>query len=82
MQKTLDYLNELDIRFEDYKNEYNLFKIKNSVQLCKLITQAALNRKESRGGHIREDFKNENPDYEHHSIQQKNSDIQFEPVRK
>lgn len=82
MQKTLDYLNELDIRFEDYKNEYNLFKIKNSVQLCKLITQAALNRKESRGGHIREDFKNENPEYEHHSIQQKNSDIQFEPVRK
>jgi L-aspartate oxidase len=81
MQKVLDYLNEIAPQFEDYQNEYNLLKTKNAIQICKLITQAALHRKESRGGHIRDDFKTENPEYEHHSIQQKNMNIQFEPVR-
>ncbi len=82
MEVALDYLNNIEIKYEDYKNEYNLLKIKNFIQVCKLITLAALNREESRGGHIREDFKNENQVFEHHSIQQKNMEIQFEPVRK
>ncbi len=82
MLSALDYFNELDVQFEKTDKEYNLQKIKNSVQICQLITIAALNREESRGGHIREDFRNENPEFEHHSIQQKNKNIQFEPVRK
>ncbi|MCG6189013.1 L-aspartate oxidase [Maribellus maritimus] len=82
MEDALRYFNQLETRFENYNSEYNLLKIKNSVQICKLITMAALNRKESRGGHIREDFKNEKPEFEHHSIQQKDRNIQFEPVRK
>ena len=61
MEVALDYLNKIEIKFKDYKNEYNLLKIKNFIQVCKLITLAALNREESRGGHIREDFENENP---------------------
>ena len=47
-----------------------------------LIARAALEREESRGGHIREDFRNENPDLRVHSIQQKEKNIQFELIRK
>lgn len=80
--KAIDQLTEIETTFSDYKNEYNLFKIKNTATVCKLIATSALVREESRGGHIREDFQNENPDFEMHIIQQKNNVLQFEPVRK
>ena len=82
MKKAVEKLSEIESGFEDFQNEYNLFKIKNTATVCKLIAQAALVRNESRGGHIREDFQQENPDLEIHSIQQKENNIQFEPVRK
>lgn len=82
MQKAVDRFSEIESKFDDYQNEYNLFKIKNTATVCKLIAKAALVRKESRGGHIREDFQQENPDFEKHSLQQKDNNIQFEPVRK
>ena len=82
IKKAVERLSEIENRFSDYKNEYNLFKIKNTAVVCKLIAQAALVREESRGGHIREDFQQENGDFEFHSIQQKNKKIQFDPVRK
>ena len=80
--KAVERLSAIENQFSDYQNEYNLFKIKNTAVVCKLIAQAALVREESRGGHIREDFQKENPNMELHSIQQKNNNIQFEPVRK
>ncbi len=82
MEKTLNRLNEIGSEFSDTKNEYNLLKIKNSVTICKLITQGALARKESRGGHIRDDFQKENIDFRTHSIQQKGKKLHFEPIRK
>lgn len=82
MGKAVERLTAIESKFEDFKNEYNLFKIKNTATVCKLIAQAALIRNESRGGHIREDFQKENRDFEKHSIQQKDNNIQFEPVRK
>jgi len=82
MEKAVKRLSDIETKFEDFQNEYNLFKIKNTATVCKLIAQAALVRNESRGGHIREDFQLENPDFEIHSIQQKDKNIQFEPVRK
>jgi len=82
MEMALARFNEISKEFENSKNEYNLLKIKNTVEICKLITQAALIRQESRGGHIREDFKKENPDFEVHTIQERNKKIQFEPIRK
>jgi len=80
--KAVARLSEIESKFADYQNEYNLFKIKNTATVCKLIAQAALVRKESRGGHIREDFQKEDPDFETHIIQQKDKNIQFEAVRK
>ncbi len=82
MVKAVERLTEIESKFDDFKNEYNLFKIKNTATVCKLIARAALIRNESRGGHIREDFQKENHDFEKHSIQQKDKNIQFEPVRK
>lgn len=68
--------------FTKCTNEYNLCKINNNAEVCLLIAKAALEREESRGGHIREDFREENPDFRVHSIQQKGNNIQFEPIRK
>ena len=82
IKKALKRLEEIGEEYSDDKNEYNLLKIRNSVLICQLIAKAALERKESRGGHIREDFQQENPDFEMHSIQQKGENIQFEKVRK
>ena len=82
MEKALERLNEVEKKFHDTTNEYNKLKIKNAAVICRLITQAALVREESRGGHIREDFQKENPDFKLHIIQQKSKKIQFEPIRK
>jgi L-aspartate oxidase len=67
--------------FAECTNEYNLCKIKNNAEVCLLIARAALEREESRGGHIREDFRIENSVFRVHSIQQKGKNIQFEPIR-
>jgi L-aspartate oxidase len=81
IKKAVDRLSAIEARFHDFQNEYNLFKIKNTAVVCKLIAQAALVREESRGGHIREDFQHEDPRFQLHSIQQKNNRIDFEPVK-
>ncbi len=83
LEQALFRLNKMENNFGDWRrNEYNFQKIKNSVTICKLIAQAALIREESRGGHIRDDFPKEKPEFEVHIVQQKNNNIQFEPVRK
>ncbi|MCY1721279.1 L-aspartate oxidase [Prolixibacteraceae bacterium Z1-6] len=84
-KKSLEYalarFNEILKQFSKEENKYNLIKIKNAVNICKLIATAALIREESRGGHIREDFQKENPDFKTHIIQQKDKKIHFEPIR-
>ena len=62
--------------------DYNLCKVKNNADVCLLIARAALEREESRGSQIREDFRDENADFKYHSVQQKEKNIQFEPIRK
>ena len=62
IKKALKRLKEIGEEYSNHKNEYNLLKIRNTVSICTLIAEAALIRAESRGGHIREDFQNENPD--------------------
>ena len=84
-QQGLEYamqeLERIRDEFASCTNEYNLCKIKNGAEVCLLIARAALLREESRGGHIREDFRSENPDFKVHIIQQKNKNIQFEHLR-
>lgn len=82
LQKALDRFEEIVAQFENAENEYNYIKIRNTANICKIIAQAALIREESRGGHIREDFQKENPDFKIHIIQQKGASIGFEPIRK
>ncbi|PIF05870.1 MAG: L-aspartate oxidase [Draconibacterium sp.] len=82
IEKAISMLTHMEAQFEDYKNEYNLFKIKNTATVCKLIAKAALNRQESRGGHIREDFQSENEAFEKHSFQQKGKKLIYKKVRK
>ncbi len=81
IQKALKRFNEIADGISSDENEYNLLKIKNTATICKLIATAALLREESRGGHIREDFQEENPDLRMHIIQEKQKQIQFENVR-
>ena len=82
LQFALNRLTELANAHEDFNNEYNLLRIRNTAIVCKLIANAALIREESRGGHIREDFQKEVPDFRVHIIQQKGENTGFEPVRK
>ncbi len=82
MRKALNKFYKFASRFENFNNEYNLLKIKNSATICRLIAEAALKREESRGGHIRIDFPDENPELEMHSIQQKEHELRFHAVKK
>ncbi len=82
IETALIRFSEIANKFADYKNEYNLLKIKNAANICKLIAQSALIREESRGGHIREDFRKEIPDFKVHIIQQKGKKVTFEKIKK
>ena len=82
LEEAVKKFEEIEKKYENIKNDYNLLKIKSSATICRLITRAALTREESRGGHIRTDFPKENPGFEVHILQQKNNEIQFEPVRR
>ncbi len=82
LAEAIKNFNEITRKFEDHKNDYNLLKIKSIATVCSLIAKAALIRNESRGGHIRTDFPNVNPDLAVHIIQQIGKEIRYEPVRR
>ena len=65
----LNELNKLEenIYFEEFEPSFELYELKNILQVAKLITQSAISRKESRGAHCRLDFPNKSED-EKHSI--------------
>jgi len=81
LQQALDTLDEIENQFPFQPNEYYSLRLQNLLVVCRLITKAALERKESRGGHIRQEYQSENNDYLHHSIQQKGKKISFIPVQ-
>ncbi|PXX98008.1 L-aspartate oxidase [Marinifilum breve] len=80
LQEVLDLLDEVKSKFPFKTNEYYSMRMQNLLSVCALITSAALARKESRGGHYREDFNTENEDFLAHSVQQLNKELIFVPV--
>jgi L-aspartate oxidase len=82
LQETIDQLKQIGKRFTDEITDYNLLKAQQIQQICLLITKSALLREESRGGHIREDFQQENPDFRLHIVQQKDQGTLFIPIKK
>jgi L-aspartate oxidase len=81
LEFALNRLNEILAQFKNFGDEYNFLKIKNAAMVSLLITQAALIREESRGSHIREDFKTPDPNLVVHFIQQKGQEISSEKVK-
>jgi L-aspartate oxidase len=82
LQEAIGELNAINNLLPDSPNEYNLLKTKHIADICTLICESALIRTESRGGHIRSDFKEENPDLCKHLIQQKDQKFIFQEIRK
>lgn len=71
LQKVKARLLEIEAQFCGLEPEYNISKILNMCQVCQLITDSALLRKESRGGHIRFDYRGTDIACEHHTVLQK-----------
>lgn len=82
LEETIRFLEELDNKLPTKTFEYNNLKIQHIVDTCLLISRSALVREESRGGHIRDDFQKQNPDFRVHIIQEKNKEPKFTEVRR
>jgi len=82
LEEALEELKFIKAQLPEKIDEYNLLKIKHITDICTLICESALIREESRGGHIREDFKEEDPKFCAHLIQQKNHEYKFQEIRK
>jgi len=85
-EKSLKFaLNELDNISKSsniIENEIYSLRLENLICVCKLIINAALLRKESRGAQIREDYPDVSNDYLHHSIQEKGKETTFINIEK
>lgn len=82
LKEALQELAEIKKQLPREIKQYNLLKIKHITDICSLICDSALIREESRGGHIRNDFQEENPELCKHLIQQKDQPYKFQEVRK
>jgi len=80
MKDLINILTSVKTNFPFEENEYYSTRLHNLLQVCQLIANAALERKESRGGHIRSDYEKENDTYLAHSIQTLNKDLFFVPI--
>ena len=81
MQHTLNRINEIKQLYPENLSDYNWKKINELATVCSLICISAIERKESRGGHVRSDFPEESAEFVHHIIQEKDREISTEKVR-
>lgn len=82
LKEAIQELAEIKSQLPQKIKQYNLLKIKHITDICSLICESALIREESRGGHIRNDFQEENPALCLHLVQQKDQPFKFQEVHK
>src|SRR5674476_262034 len=80
MADALKRINEIIQHYPDNQTDYNGKKIYELATVCSLICISAMERKESRGGHVRSDFPEESAEWVHHIIQEKGKKISAEEV--
>lgn len=72
----LQALKELDeLRSSENSNEYYSYTAHNLITVAELIAKGALHRTESRGGHFRKEWPEENPNKLYHTIQRLNKNL-------
>ncbi len=81
LETALERIESIAEHYKDPGNDYNYRKIINLTDICRAITLSAIERKESRGGHVRIDFPFEIEEELHHIIQERGKKIQYEAVR-
>lgn len=82
LEAALHRFEEIRAKVDSGTRDYNILKAHQIVEICELITRSALLRKESRGGHIREEYKQESPDFRLHIVFQKETETAYIPLRK
>lgn len=80
LQEGLDQLQLLETELPQEENEYYTLISHNLITVARLIIRSALYRKESRGGHFREDFPTSDANFIQHIVQQKNKELRTIPI--
>lgn len=81
MSAALKRINEIILMHPVNNQDYNEKKINELATVCRLICISALERAESRGGHVRSDFPEESAGMAYHIIQEKDKSLTTEKVR-
>ncbi|TKG92309.1 L-aspartate oxidase [Puteibacter caeruleilacunae] len=82
LREAIEAFEQMTEKFKPYASSYNLTKLRKLADISLLVARAAYERKESRGGHIREDYREENEAMKLHSIQERNKELVYKPVVK
>src|SRR5699024_8927271 len=69
LQQTVDRCRQWAEKLDPQSTEYYGLRSRGLVRLARLIAQSALQRRESRGVHMRADFPNTRLDPDYHSLQ-------------
>lgn len=80
LKEGLKKLDQLTTCIPNEPTEYYTLISQNLTTVARLIILSALQRKESRGGHYREDYPGSNAAYLYHTVQQKGREIRTIPV--